>query len=103
MAADVTYPLPAGSSLSGDLLDVALGGSGSGEVIDLEALGRLTDAPPPALDLFELARDAGRPRGDATAASDPAVAPDADGPIGPEANEEAPSPERVPAGHDLDI
>lgn len=103
MAADVTYPLPAGSSLSGDLLDDALGDSGSGEVVDLEALGRLTEAPPPVEDLFELTRDAGRARGDGTAEHDPAVAADADCLISPEADEESPSHERVPSGHDLDI
>jgi hypothetical protein len=103
MGADVAYASPAGSSLSVALVDAVLSDPGSDDVVDLEALCRLAEAPPPVFDLVDRARAAGRPAEDVTVELSPAADPGAGGPLGPEAGEVSGVPERVPASHDLDL
>jgi hypothetical protein len=105
---DVSYPLPIGSGLDG-LLDDFFGGSGGGEVVDLEAmfadLSEPLGASTAAFDVRLMgARGEGRRGADDVAgpggAPEPPVPPYTDR---SEPDRDDAGHERLPVGHDLDI
>lgn len=103
-AADVSYPFPAGLSLSGTIFDEIFGDSGSCDAVDLEALARLTAAEAPAPDpALELLRDFGSRREDGAADRTPRADDGGACAIGPEADDDPSSNGRLPVNHDLDI
>lgn len=101
MAADVTYPLPEGLAPGAVMFDALLDDSGSCDVVDVEALCRLSETSPPDSDpVFDLIREATRGGVDGAALE---LVPDRDAGCSGPVDEDSAAPERQPASHDLDI